>query len=159
MTKPNPKLSLIVFLIALNILVLCPQSVWAWVSISIEKAILPADGKSKTKVDVYAWDEEGKPSSIAITFSLNPQIGSVKPNPITTGADGRGSTTYQAGTVPGYVFITAASSKGSDSASVILFKVEIKAPGGKLAPPKFIPVGGTANYYSNTFPIPLTSPL
>ena len=130
MTKPNPKLSLIVFLLALNILVLCPQNVWAWVSISIEKAILPADGKSKTKVDVYAWDEEGKPSSIAITFSLNPQIGSVKPNPITTGSDGRGSTRYIAGTVPGYIFITAASSKGSDSASIALVKGEIENVSG-----------------------------
>ena len=145
MTKPNPKLSLIVFLIALNILVLCPQSVWAWVSISIEKAILPADGKSKAKVDVYAWDEEGKPSSIAITFSLSPQVGSVKPNPITTGADGRGSTTYQAGTIPGYVFITAASSKGSDSASIALVGVEIEGP-------KFVTVDQEAAFEAKITP-------
>lgn len=145
MTKPNPKSSqfkkslrgtpsvregarsnlvLIIFLL-LIILVLSPQNVWAWVSVSLNKTILPADGKSTTKVSVYAWDENGKPFSSSISFSLNPTVGSFTKNPITTGRDGRGSTTYKAGTIPGYIFITAASSKGSGSARIALVGVEI----------------------------------
>ena len=152
--------------LTLSLLLILPDA-FAWVSIQLDPAYLPADGESTVTITATVIGP-GNPNATppvppgpragdVISFVIERGEGAIYPATTTTDINGQAFATFTAGTKPEIVIIRATDTTVGQFAHgfVTAFKVEIKASGGQSAPPKFIALDGTSPYYAKTLPIPL----
>jgi hypothetical protein len=85
-------------------------SAQAAMRMSVSPGWLTADGRSKARVKVWLSDFNGNPISGArVSFALGSDNGSIRVVRGVTGTDGLAEADYRAGTVAGFVTISAAS--------------------------------------------------